>query len=161
MSSPLETAEFQNLYVGDTRDDDGQVIDSFLVETDKPATPVTEKISPAPLVSPKRWGRLFTGSYLLQFGANALLSPYQILPADIARKSVTFSILSLAAAPTAYAEYVSISDENGKVISLSGGYNLRHGKDPLVLTDYTGPVYVFQGPAITANIEISWVAVTE
>lgn len=158
MSSPLESPDFKNLYLGDTRDDDGTVIDSFLIETDTPATPVTEPISPAPLITPPSWGRLLTGSFVV---TTALLAPWMVLPADTRRKSVTLSALSLAASPTAYAEYVQLSDENGKVLGMSGGYNLRHGKDPLVLMGYTGPLYVFPAATITAGIEISWIAVTE
>jgi hypothetical protein len=157
MSAPLETAEFQNLYVGNPHDDDGQVIDSLVQEVDTPAdvTRVTQPISVRQLDKPAPRGRIITGNIVL----TTTFTPIQVLPADANRKSVTLQALSTAASPTALVEYISIADTSGKVNTTSA-LNLRHGKDPMTLNDYTGPVWAVVGPSSTAGIELSWVAVT-
>lgn len=165
MSAPLTTPEFMDadpdtpdaLYVGDYKDDDGAVIDSLMIETNAPATPVVQPLKVVPLQEPQRYGRLFTGSILATLD---MVSPYRILPADPKRKSIVISAFSTAVDPEALAEYVTLADENGVTASTSGAYRLRHGKDPLTLSDYSGAIYILPAPSITAGIEISWVAVT-
>jgi hypothetical protein len=58
------------------------------------------------------------------------------------------------------ADYVLISDENGKVLGNSG-FNLRPGKDPINLQDYTGAIYAMPASGISGAIELSWIAVTQ
>src|SRR6478736_5476465 len=87
-------------------------------------------------------------------------SPHQVLPADPNRKSVTLAVLSTAAAPNAYNEYVIVSDENGKV-SAGSGFNLRGPDNPLIIPDYTGAIWAIPASSITASIELTWLAVTE
>lgn len=158
MSAPLESPEFKTLYVGDTKDDDGLVIDSLVQEVDAPAELQTERLNQESLENPKRIGRLMTGTIILS--STDTLAPQQILPADANRVHLLVRAYSLAAVP-ATKDFAFLSDENGKVTG-SGtlAYRLRHGTSH-ALDDYTGAVYVFPGPAIAAdNVEITWVAVT-
>jgi hypothetical protein len=85
----------------DKNDDDGAVIDSFLVETDSPPDireaikELTTGLQEA-LKTPVPPGRLLTGTMTFLGGANAFLTPTMILPADPRRKSLTISLTSLA-----------------------------------------------------------------
>lgn len=155
MSQPYEIFASQNL-----TDDDGPVIDSFFIETDAPPDmkAATEPIPATTHVQPVTCGRLLTGSTSMTLGV--FTSPYLFLPADANRKSVVLTAFSSAAAPTALVEYIQISDENGKVLG-TAGFNLRPGKDPVTLSDYTGALWAMPASTITAAIELSWVAVTQ
>jgi hypothetical protein len=154
MSAPMEIFESQN-----KKDDDGPVIDSFFIETDAPPDLKQAPISAEQpkLDVPKPITRLLTGNTLL----DNTFTVQQILPADANRKSVTLSIFSNAANPVIASEYVSVADENGKVLT-SSAYILRHGKDPLTLDGHTGPIYAVSGPGVlpAARIELSWIAIT-
>jgi hypothetical protein len=154
MSQPYEIFGSQNL-----SDDDGPVIDSLFIETDSPPDmkAATEPIPATSQKQPISCGRLLTGS--LSMTLAVFTSPTQILPADPNRKSLVLTAFSSAASPTALVEYIEISDENGKVAG-SSGFNLRPGKDPITLTDYTGALWAMPASTITAAIELSWVAVT-
>jgi len=157
MSSPLETPAFGNLFVGDTRDDDGPVIDSLVKEVDTPPDPVIEAIDSAPYVDIVRPGRLLTGTFVLD--ANTV-SPVQILPFDPKRKELRLEGFSFAAVPGAN-DYVQIADENGKSVTTSAAWHLRHGKSH-TLDNYTGPIFVFPASGIATNsFELTWVSVTE
>lgn len=142
----------------DKKDDDGQVIDSLLIETDAPPDLKTAtQLVDAP-ETPKipRPSRLLTGNITL---VSTLVSPVMILPADTNRKSVTLSVLSTAASPNALVEYVSVADNNG-VLNTTSAWNLRNAAIPVTLYDYTGALWVFPATTITAAIELTWVAVT-
>lgn len=150
MSSPFEMFGSQDL-----KDDDGQVIDSLLIETDAPPDPAKGEMSfdkPAPTL-PKIPTRLLTGYQ----NFTATTDPIMILPADPSRKSVTLTVFSAAAAPTASVEYLSISDESGK-LNTTSAMNLRHGKDPIAL-DHSGPIFAKGASTLTAVMELTWVAV--
>ncbi len=56
-------------------------------------------------------------------------------------------------------EYVLISDENGRFIG-SSPFNLRPGKDPVTLNNYTGAIWAYVPSTITETIELTWIAVT-
>ena len=157
MSSPLVSPEFANLYVGDTKDDDGQVIDSLVQEVDAPATPVTEAIDQSPLLAPIKYGRLLTGAVVLN--STDYVTPTMVLPPDENRIHLRIDGYSLAAAPAAK-DYASFSDENGKAQSVSGGTRLRHGKG-YTLDDYTGALWVMPDPITSDNFEITWEAITK
>jgi|SRR6185436_5914221 len=160
MSSPLETAEFETLYVGNTHDDDGPVLDSLVKSVDAPAELQITAIDATPLIEPVGPNQLIAGTQFFDFANLANITPTQILPADTRRKSVTLSLLSTAASPAALVEYVTLADSNGKTRS-SLAYNLRHGKDPLVLDGYTGEIWAYPSASITASVELTWVAITE
>jgi hypothetical protein len=96
VSQPYEIFGSQDL-----NDDDGQVIDSFFIETDSPpnilnalkelTTAVREGLK-TPIVT----GRLLTGNMTLVTGVNYFNSPTQILPADPNRTSLSLSVSSTA-----------------------------------------------------------------
>lgn len=158
MSSPLESPEYETLYLGDTKDDDGQVIDSLFIETNTPAAPVIEAIAPAPLEEPKPTTRIFGGSFNFEQTRLAdYTSPIQILPADANRKDLTIKSYSRAAAPTV-TDFVFVADENGKM-SANGTGKLRPSSSDFDLSNHTGAVWIYPG-AITADFEINWWATT-
>lgn len=154
MSSPMEPFESQ-----DKHDDDGQVIDSFLIETDAPPDlRQAEMVVPiAPLITVRPITRILSGYRNLHNGFTVEM----ILPADADRLSLTLAAFSTNATPTAASEYISIADENGKVLT-SSAYLLRHGRDPLVLTGHTGPLYAVAGSGVlpATPIELTWMAIT-
>jgi hypothetical protein len=154
LSQPFEVFGSQDL-----KDDDGAVIDSFFVETDAPPNPADapQPITVLSLPTPPKPGRLLGGN---QSFTTAFTSPVLVLPADAKRKSITLSVLSSAASPAALVEYLSIADESGKC-GTSAGWNLRHGKDPVTLIDYTGAIWAYAPTTLTAAIELTWVSVTE
>lgn len=156
MSAPLESAEFKNLYVGDPRDDDGQVIDSLVQEVDAPAEPIIEAIDQEPLENPKPITRLLSGTLIVT--SADFLTPTMILPPDNNRIHLLIRAYSLAATPAAK-DYVQLADENGKSSAPQMSYRLRHGTSH-VLDDYTGAIFVMPGPITTDNVELTWVAVT-
>ena len=158
MSSPLETPEFGTLYVGDTRDDDGQVIDSLVQEVDSPATPVVQPIAPTPLVRTKRTTRLLSGTIIFDNLNIANIGPIQILPADAKRLEWTIKGFSLVAAPTV-TDFVFIADENGKLNTSSSG-RLRSGQH-INMDDHTGALWVLPNAAITGLFEVTYWATTE
>jgi hypothetical protein len=158
MSSPLESPEFEHLFVGDTRDDDPHVIDSLVQEVDAPATPVVEAIAPAPLITPPKKQRLLTGTFV--FDANTT-SPIQIVPQDPKRMHLRLDGISFAATPGAN-DFLAISDDQGKVNTpFTAAWRLRSGKSHTI-DDYTGAVYVMPGSGIATNsFELTWLSVTE
>jgi hypothetical protein len=157
MSSPLETPEFGTLYVGNTKDDDGPVIDSLVQEVDTPATPVVQAISPAPLIRTKRNTRLLSGTLIFDNTVVATYAPIQILPADLQRLEWSIQAFSYAAAPTS-GDYVYLADENGKLPSSSAG-RLRNGSI-LNLDDHNGALWVLPSPGLTGLFEVSYWATT-
>lgn len=127
MSQPLPF-ETQNV-----RDDDGQVIDSFLIETDSPP-PIEDAKEPIvvrALPQPKIVTRMFSGEQSLNSG----MTPVQILPADANRLSLNVYVYS----PTQVAtDGIRFSDENGNV---NTGGKLLHDSN-IMLAGHTGPVWV-------------------
>jgi hypothetical protein len=157
MSSPLESPEFGGLYLGNTHDDDGQVIDSLVQEVDSPATPVTEPIRPAALIQPKRTTRILSGTLIFDNTQIANYAPIQILPADFNRQQFNIKGFSYVAAPT-ITDFVFIVDENGKVNTSSAG-RLRSGQS-IALDEHTGSLWVYPNPTITGLFEITYWSTT-
>lgn len=155
MSSPFPMFGSQDL-----KDDDGQVIDSFLKETDAPPdlTLATEPIPKPALKQPVPKDRLLSGTLTLQSGANAYPSPIMLFPADEYRESVIVSVFSTAALPNATTEGVTVADELGKCNSALA-FTIRPGKDPYTLINYNGALFVQALSGITASIEVTWCAI--
>ncbi len=155
MSSPLVDPTFGNLYLGDTNDDDGPVIDSLVQEVDAPAVPVVEKINTPSLISPPRTTRILSGFYVWEQtrANNGEYSAFMIMPADSIRKQVRIDAVSWAATPGA-GDYVWIVDESGKV-NTSGGGRLRHNKG-LTFDMHTGAIWAVCNSALTGAFELSW-----
>ena len=161
MSSPIpmETPPYTNLFVGDVKDDDAQIIDENVLEVDRPAEPLTEPFGGVHgsnlLIAPKKITRVLSGFIVLD---STYIQPVMILPADANRTDMRIDVTSLAASPS-LADYVFLADENGKCGS-SGAYRFRNGKG-WHFDDHTGPVYVLPNPTVQSpGIEVTWVATT-
>ncbi len=152
MSQPTEIFETQNVH-----DDDGQVIDSFLIETDAPP-PIEDAKEPIMVVAlpqPKIPTRLMTGEYTVDSAWDAVM----ILPADQNRKNLNLYVFS----PTSIAtDGIRFSDDKGTLVT---GGKLLHN-NTLTLNEYTGPLYVKSAGngangASSAPVSIEFWAVTE
>jgi len=157
MSAPLESAGFKTLYVGNPKDDDGTVIDSFLKETDTPPAAITESIRSAPLEHPKRVTRIFSGTALFKATevAAGTVQPQQILPADTNRQDLTLKVYGASTAT----DFIYIADENGKMSTSAAG-KLRPSSADFDLSSHTGAVWAYPGAAITSDMELYWWATT-
>jgi hypothetical protein len=156
MSSPLESPEFGKLYVGDTRDDDGPVIDSLVQEVDRPAAPVVESISPAPLIEPPRMTRVLANTEVMYIGDQ----PRRLMPADPTRQTCRVRVYSLNDTPANITrqDYVIVADELGKVSNGVSGICvvIRHNSSA-DFDGHTGALWVYPSQLLTAFIEItSW-----
>lgn len=155
MSSPFPIFGSQNLH-----DDDGPVIDSFLVETDAPPK-LTDAIEPIPVPEKEhinRPTRIFSGTDTL----TQLSAPYQLLPADPNRLHIRLDVYSFATTPGAK-DYIIAGDESGKVANSNmtqGPFRIRHGKG-YTIDDHTGALWITPGPILTDNIEVTWSTVTK
>lgn len=118
----------------DFKDDDGQVIDSLLIETDAPPDK-REAIEPVQLPvlpEPKKTTRLLTSDTTL----DPTWDPYMILPADPKRQSITVRVYS----PTAVAtDGVRFASEKSEVLTAG---KILHGSDTSVFSNHTGALWV-------------------
>jgi hypothetical protein len=162
MSSPYPSVDptFGPLHLGNTADDDGQVIDSLLVEVDAPPAPqdLIGPISPEPLIKPRPVTRLNTGNYTI----DTTWGPVQVVPADPNRLQLRIRGMSNAATPGA-GDYILLGYDRGMVGAgnNSAVYKLRNNVS-LDLDEHTGEVWVAAQPGLAANtFEISYLTVTE
>ena len=143
---------------GDSHDDDGQVIDSFFLETDNPP----EKQADAPAVHhntpPKRPTQLLTGFQVIDL--NTLNTPLLLLTADPDRKDF---IIHLAG--TVAGDSIRIADNPNKLQYPAAGGNSGMSHRLTVAQaewhplGHTGAVWVM-APDITAAVTVSYTAVT-
>lgn len=150
MSAPLPIFGSQNL-----NDDDGAVIDSFLIETDVPPTPVGEPIPPTAAIEIPTFTRTLTGTDVV----TTATTTYQLLPADNSRLFIALDVYSQAAAPT-IEDYIIWADENNKVNFRMTQGRIRHNKR-LELTGHTGAIWIAPGAAITGPIEVTYWSITK
>jgi hypothetical protein len=151
----------------DLKDDDGQVIDSLLIETDTPPDikTATEPIPATPTHPPIRTTRLISGTMTLDTN---IVEPVLLLTEDSGRQQFRMDVFSNSATPSATTEYVMVADEKGKLqlpvdgSVMPGGLmrRVRHGKD-FPLDVHTGAIWVRPNPGITGTIEITWAATTK
>jgi hypothetical protein len=158
MSSPVPMFGTQNLH-----DDDGSVIDSFLIETDTPPD-VKDAIEPIEQLPAKvdvpTYTRIMSGIVLFLGGET---SPVNLVPFDDNRIRFHLDVTSAATTP-AFADFILVADEPGKLsnpaaTSTQPGFRVHNGKG-VDMDEHTGPVWVIPGAGITNAIEISWRAVT-
>lgn len=139
MSAPIANATFGPLHVGDTKDDDGAIIDSFFIETDAPPTPVQQAIAPEPREQTKPTTRLVSGAYILD---PTWVTPTMILPADPNRTDLRLIIRS----PTAVAtDGVVVGSEASNMQSMGRVLVGSTGSATLVLSGeicHTGAVWI-------------------
>ena len=155
MSSPLLSPEFETLYVGNPKDDDGQVIDSLMQEVNAPAEPQIEPIS-VDVEKPIRFTRLLSGA--IRFDDANPFTAFQLLPADPWRKQLSLQCVSEEVTPVIATDYIYVADENGKVNSSASG-RLYVG-DKLTLDLHTGALWVVAAPAISGPIVVTYWSTT-
>lgn len=155
MSAPVSGADTRPLFTGDNTDDDAAVVDSYLIETDAPPTPVIQAINPEPLIHPVPATILRTGTVELR----AAYTPIQLMVADTKRQSLQLSGYS-SASPVVIGDYALIAFDPG-LLTPTAAYRLRHGQT-FSLDDHTGEVWVLINPGATAAtvFEVSFVAAT-
>jgi len=158
MSSPIPM-----FGMSDNHDDDGQVIDSLLVEVDAPPD---LNMARQPIVvpgetKPVETTRLLTGTML--FNPTDVTAPSLLLPADAQRKSLTIRVYSPSSSTT---DAVRFGDGTGSCAS--GGF-WQSTDQPLTLDGHTGGVWFLPQSSTStpgspvnnaAAIRISWWAVT-
>jgi hypothetical protein len=118
----------------DLKDDDGQVIDSFLIETDAPPDlkDAIEPVSQPTLPTPKKSTRLITSDTTI----DPTWDGYQALPADPNRQSITIRVYS----PTAVAtDGVRIASEKSELLTAG---KILHGQDTSVFANHTGAIWI-------------------
>lgn len=152
MSSPFpsENPTFGPLHVGNVTDDDGQVIDSFLVETDAPPTP-DEMMAAGiqglkePLHEPEPATRLITATWTLQ----PSWSPFKILVADPGRVQLRLRAMSLATTPAVATDFVVIGFDQA-FTQANSGFRLWNSV-PIDLDDHTGDLFLGCNPNAQVN----------
>lgn len=161
MSHPFEVFGSQNL-----KDDDGQVIDSLLIETDAPPTPVLEPIPPTPELKPIPCTRILTGTMTMDA---SMVEPILLFAADTNRQQFRLDVLSNFATPV-NADYVLVADEKSKLqlpvdgSVMPGGLMFRvHHNHSLILDVHTGAIWIRPNPLISggSTIEATYVSTTK
>lgn len=157
VSATPQPFETQNLH-----DDDGQVIDSFFIETDTPPDlkPAAQTVPSAAVEEPAVCTKTLTETLFLD---PAIFGPVQLLPEDKNRQGFTLRVSS----PTAVAtDGIRIASDKG-LLSKAG--RLFHGQQTNGSWDqHTGPVYiqtckVSDGNGVgaaSAPIAVDWWAIT-
>lgn len=149
---------------GDPMDDDGQVIDSLLVEVDNPPEPLPDAaVDPQrSKVRPRKTGRLLTGTMLVLptwNTANGGNGPVPILPADPDRKTFRIQVQGANAG-----DYILFADDTGKLQVESGGARLyaTAAGNERDLDWLSGPLWIVPGASNNAaGVYFSWWSVTE
>lgn len=163
MSSPVPIFGTQNV-----NDDDGPVIDSFLIETDAPPKPILEPIPVPPEITHTRETRLISGTVTLSVTSNSQL----LLNGDknrIAFRIYPYWTAAGTPAPT-ITDYINLGDDLGAVSnaaingSTQGVVRLRPiatvGASPYEFNGHTGPIYISPAITLAQPIEVSWIAIT-
>ncbi len=149
------------LHTGNTNDDDGAVIDSFLVERDNPPETVPS-IPPTEVPSSKRArpeNTRILGGYVTLAETNVGNIPFPI-PVDTDRFNVSVAAISSVAT-----DGVSISSDpaslqvgGGTIPGLSGRIIPAHGYVPL--NEHNGPIFAVAWGS-SAPVVLTWLAVTK
>jgi hypothetical protein len=154
MSSPVPIFGSQNL-----RDDDGAVIDSFLIETDSPPNlkDMEQPIVVPPPIEIPRPTRIIAGTEIFTASTD---QPRCVLVADSNRLQLTFMAYSQVATPTV-TDYGIIADELAKTANIMAtGTRRAYHLQVVDFSLHTGPVWIAPGP-ITGVLHVTWSAVTK
>lgn len=145
-------------------DFDGNVIDSYDIETDAPPTPIIEPIPV--LARPPRLfpTRLFTGYQ--RFGQNSVVDGTMILPPDVRRVDLKIRVVSLNATPDIQ-QYVLIAGDKQNLslgaVNFGGSVFICRSGVILSMDSHTGAVWIAPNtPSLLAaeGIEVSWAVTT-
>lgn len=146
--------ESQNL-----KDDDGQVIDSFFIETDTAPDlkPATQPVPPPEVEKPAPATKLLTTSYTLDSTA----APILMFPYDPNRKGLTIKVVS----PTSVAtDGIRVASDIGLLATAGRVFAGQQLSDALM--NHTGSVYIVpcgnggSGNGVSASITVEGWAVT-
>lgn len=143
MSEPI----YEPLHLGNTADDDGQVIDSLFMtvaEVPRIADEIIRRF-PTPV---KTMDRMITFTQIIYAGK----PPVQLLPADMNRKKLMVRANSTGQG----SDGVLIGDDSSKVFSTMSGFLLT--TEQTVDLPFNGPIYAY---APTADCYVYVLAVTE
>lgn len=156
MSSPFPMFGSQDL-----TDDDGAVIDSFLIETDAPPKPEPEPIPILGKPTPTYPLRLVTGFQIVD---SNITEPFPLFVPDTYRQFCKIRITSLNVTPDLN-QYVLLASEKSYVQGVTArsgwAYRARNLHD-LALDGYTGAIWVVGNALIaTEGIEVSWILTTK
>ncbi len=150
MSNPVPIFGTQNL-----QDDDAQVVDSYLIETDAPPDMASarEPIDKTPDTPIAVTTKFLSSEQVL----TPSMTPVMLFPADKNRKNLYVRIVS----PTSQAgDAIRIGQTAAEAVN---GARVVQGDTPLI-TDHTGALYAYPqsitGAANSANINVEYWAVT-
>lgn len=161
MSNPYPSADatFGPLHVGNTQDDDPQVIDSFLVEVDAPPDPkdLIGPINPLPLVQPEPTTRLITNTYIM----DSSWVPFRLLTADAGRVQLRLRVMSTAATPSVTNDFLIVGYDPSFIVPGSG-FRMWNGV-AADLDEHTGDLWIGPNPNLTASssLIVTMLAVTK
>lgn len=141
----MSDMSYRPLNLGNTADDDPQVLDSLVQSEATPPTPVPERIVTPALPEPKIPTRLLS---VRQSVDPLWMSPTLILPADTNRQYLYLTVTSPAA--TATDGVAVVSEVKGSLATLG---ILTHGR-VLPLDGHTGPVWVLGSGAAPVNVDV-------
>lgn len=141
----MSTPEFRELHLGDTSDDDPQVLDSLVQQQANPVPPIPDVLTSEVVERPKRITRMQSGRLTIQ----STWQPVRVLPPDTFRISLFIAMDS--ADPT---DTVLIADTSDN--AMTGGSIFQ--ANPLPLRDHTGAVWAYNPTA--HSVSISYWAVT-
>jgi hypothetical protein len=160
MSSPLESPDFKNLYVGDENDDDATITREYF--TPAPDGPPNVYKEPIPdqsvLVNPPILNRLIAGTDTID---PTWTQPTQILPVDEFRIQMMVKVISAT-----LTDGVTLADNpNNLTAPVAGtfskmGARITPGDGWVNLGPYTGALCASAAGSAAAVI-FSWMAVTK
>lgn len=153
-AQPAMSHPYPPLGMSDNKDDDGQVFTDLLPDSHEPADirGAVEPVDVPEEVIPKPVTRLHASTVSLASGA----LPQRLLSEDLSRVgSVFVKVQSQAATPTV-ADYLIISDGQGKISAGTATIAIKaYSGDLIEIRDHTGAIYAIPGTALTGNIEVS------
>lgn len=150
MSYPFDYASDNpvNLNVGKLDDDDYQVIDDLLTDSNElPPLPVEPSLPQPALVEPKPVTRLMGGTFVIPAGQT-----FQVMNEDSRRKNL---VVRVTAAGT---DYAYVTDENSKGNDMSAGR--LYNADLASFGSHNGPVYLSTPSGNSAAVTVSLWSVT-
>lgn len=156
LPAPLSTQDFT--------DDDPQVLDSLVQETNAPAD-LSGGIVPTtlpPAYKPKNSTKVFGTFVSLSGGA----PPQRLLGEDVDRGTCKVKVYS-SASPITFNDYVIVTDDLGNLAYEAGVISSRqslaivaHHGETLDFDGHTGQLWVIPGNGITATITVTAYGVT-
>lgn len=135
---------------GDWTDDDGSVFDALVEPQANPLPVPAQVMTEAVTGRPVRTDRLMSGTATY----DPAWAPILLMPADAYRTSITVQNNSATAT-----DGLRVADDFGKCMGAVGA-GLVYPANPLVLRNYTGPVWVSAAGAAAA-VSVSFWSVTE